>query len=228
MTLRQQGLHSPKARPPARISYQRFRSPGASLNSATRLKWLLSTLPSAAKILDLGSGTRRLRPGAVNLEIGPFENVDVIGDGSFLPFPSNYFDAIVCQAVLEHVKNPSAVIAEMLRILKPGGFIYAEIPFLQGYHADPNDYRRYTLAGIETIFSAFRKIETGVCVGPSSTLAWILKEYFSLFFGPGRIRKAAVQFFGWLTFWIKYLDLLLVRNPDAHVIASGLYYFGKK
>ena len=32
----------------------------------------------------------------------------------------------------------------MMRVLKPNGFIYIEVPFLQGFHADPNDFHSYT------------------------------------------------------------------------------------
>jgi SAM-dependent methyltransferase len=166
--------------------------------------------------------------GAVNLDIGPFPNVDVVGDGARLPFASNSFDAVICQAVLEHVLDPRAVVAEIERVLRPGSYIYAEIPFLQGLHPDPHDYQRYTLSGVENLFRNFHKVDSGLCVGPSSTLAWILREYLALFIGKGKTRTAASHLFGWLTFWIKYLDIVLVHHPEAHFIASGFFYLGIK
>jgi 2-polyprenyl-6-hydroxyphenyl methylase/3-demethylubiquinone-9 3-methyltransferase len=44
-----------------------------------------------------------------------------IGVGEKLPFAAEQFDAVVCVDVLEHVQNPSATVAEISRVLKPGG-----------------------------------------------------------------------------------------------------------
>lgn len=60
--------------------------------------------------------------------------IDMRCDLTRTPFENSTFDFIVCAAVLEHVKNPFACIAEMTRILKPDGEIYLEVPFVQSYH----------------------------------------------------------------------------------------------
>ena len=43
----------------------------------------------------------------------------MVGDAHSLPFKKEVFDSIICQAVLEHVKNPNKVVDEMFRVLKP-------------------------------------------------------------------------------------------------------------
>lgn len=50
------------------------------------------------------------------------------------PFPDNEFDVVICNAVLEHVKDPFACGREIERIMKVGGYLWAEIPFVQPYH----------------------------------------------------------------------------------------------
>lgn len=50
------------------------------------------------------------------------------GDAQELPFPDNYFDIVTCQTVLIHVKYPQLAIAEMKRVLKPGGTILCAEP----------------------------------------------------------------------------------------------------
>lgn len=45
-----------------------------------------------------------------------------------LPLPTDFFDVIICIATLEHVYDIFSVVAEMRRVLKPGGFIAAEVP----------------------------------------------------------------------------------------------------
>lgn len=51
-----------------------------------------------------------------------------VGFGENLPFPSATFDAVVCITVLEHVQDVDRCIAEVHRVLKPGGVFYIEAP----------------------------------------------------------------------------------------------------
>lgn len=48
-----------------------------------------------------------------------------IMDGNALPFEDNTFDAVLAHQVLQHVKAPIAVLREMRRVVKPGGFVGA-------------------------------------------------------------------------------------------------------
>ncbi len=41
--------------------------------------------------------------------------------GEHLPFPDNTFDTVLSHEVIEHVQDDRAVVAEMIRVLKPGG-----------------------------------------------------------------------------------------------------------
>jgi 2-polyprenyl-6-hydroxyphenyl methylase/3-demethylubiquinone-9 3-methyltransferase len=51
-----------------------------------------------------------------------------VGVGENLPYPDDYFDAVVCVDVLEHVTDLIEVLAEVVRVLKPGGlFLYDTI-----------------------------------------------------------------------------------------------------
>jgi SAM-dependent methyltransferase len=50
-----------------------------------------------------------------------------------LPFPDEYFDAIVSEYVFEHLDNPNTIFREMARVLKPNGTIYILTPNLFSY-----------------------------------------------------------------------------------------------
>lgn len=50
------------------------------------------------------------------------------GNGERLPFPDASFDRIICSEVLEHVPDPELVLAEIARLLKPGGIFAASVP----------------------------------------------------------------------------------------------------
>ena len=147
-----------------------------------------------ARILDLGSGTQRRAPHVVNLEIEQTPMVDVVGDGHNLPFADATFDAVISEAVLEHVRNPKRVVAEMYRVIKPGGYVCAAVPFLQGYHASPHDYQRWTTTGFSILFSDFKKTEAGPCAGPTAALHWIFREYVGLMCSFGSLLIAKGSF----------------------------------
>ena len=194
------------------------------------IKKQIQQLGPNAKILDLGAGNQRRAPNVINLEIETTPEVDVIADGHFLPFKNEAFDAVISEAVLEHVRAPQDIVAEIHRVLKPGGYICIAVPFLQGYHASPNDYQRWTVPGIIQLCADFSEIESGPCAGPTTALHWIFREYIGLAcsFGSLLLAKAISLIVGWLTFPLLLLDVPLSLHKDAHILASAVYFIGKK
>lgn len=77
----------------------------------------------------------------------------VFADGAFLPFASSSFDTVLLLEVLEHVIDAEQVVAEINRVLKPGGILVVSIPFLYPLHDAPHDYRRYTAPGLNKVLS---------------------------------------------------------------------------
>lgn len=191
---------------------------------------LIRQLGPDARILDLGAGTRRRAPNVINLEIESLPDVDVIADGHALPFRNGCFDAVISEAVLEHVRAPNRVVAEIHRVLKPGGTLCIAVPFLQGFHASPHDYQRWTVPGLVQLCSDFSELESGPCAGPTTALHWTLREYIGLLcsFGNLLIAKAVSLLVGWLTFPLLLLDIPLSLHRDAHILASAVYFVGKK
>jgi len=180
--------------------------------------------------LEVGSGVRRGRPNEVNLDIAAFANVDVIGSALNLPFADGTFGLVKNGAVLEHVREPQKMIDEMYRVLAPGGHIYTEVPFLQHFHAYPNDFQRYTVEGLKQAFRAYEVVEVGVCVGPCSALTALIADWFELLtFSQKRwVNDLARAIPLTLLLPLKYLDHLIVKNPRAHEVASGIYLLARK
>jgi 2-polyprenyl-3-methyl-5-hydroxy-6-metoxy-1,4-benzoquinol methylase len=58
-----------------------------------------------------------------------------IGSLETIHFPANHFDAITLWHVLEHVTNPRALLAEINRILKPGGVLLVSVPNFGSFEA---------------------------------------------------------------------------------------------
>jgi len=61
-----------------------------------------------------------------------------------LPFASSTFDTVILSDVLEHIPNPQHLVAELARILTPGGKMLLNVPFFYCIHESPHDYHRYT------------------------------------------------------------------------------------
>src|SRR3989338_9038708 len=76
------------------------------------------------KIVNLGSGSQKIRKDVIDLDIYPYRNVDIVGDIYNLPFSDNEIDAVICDQVLEHLKDTARALKEMNRVLKQGGLIY--------------------------------------------------------------------------------------------------------
>lgn len=193
-----------------------------------RMRALVAKLGAGARVLDLGVRERPAAPGLISFDLFLFPGVQVVGDAHRLPFGDASLDGIISTALLEHVEHPEPILAEMRRVLRPGGLVYIEVPFLQGYHPDPIDMRRYTRPGLEQKVSeaGFQIVESGVAGGPFSMMAWMLREF------PGSLTNGKTGYFvtkfisGWLTFWVKYLDTFARRAGNAQILADGFYVLG--
>ena len=84
--------------------------------------------------------------------------IDRNDDIEKLEFADETFDAAVCWSVLEHVPNPTKAIQELHRVLKPGGLIWIQLPFLYPYHPDPHDYWRVTPSGLRIWMKDFEEV----------------------------------------------------------------------
>jgi SAM-dependent methyltransferase len=216
--------------------------PDPQCSTATRanVKDLATRLTPKDQLLFVGGGLNSygkymnelgttLIEGCINLEIARGPIVDLIADGHDIPFPDNYFGAIICQAVLEHTRNSDRVVSEMHRVLKPGGIVYAEVPFLYPVHMK-SDFRRFTLMGVEELFGAFDTIRVGVNGAVASSFVVLSTHFFAtlLSFGNNSLYQVGRFVFGWLFFPIKYLDWILCRYPMAPVSTSAIYFMGQK
>ena len=70
------------------------------------------------------------------------------------PVPGGSYDTVLCSEVLEHVADPAAALAEIRRVLKPGGQLVLTVPFLGRLHEEPHDYYRFTRHGLRTLLEA--------------------------------------------------------------------------
>ena len=115
----------------------------------------------SGRVLDFGCGSKpyeTLFPNAteyvgVDIEVSGHDHinskVDVYYDGHTLPFKDKSFDSVVAFEVFEHVFSPDDTLAEIFRVLMPGGKFMISVPFAWDEHEAPFDYARYSSFGIE-------------------------------------------------------------------------------
>ena len=65
-----------------------------------------------------------------------------IADVTDLPFEDNSFDVAHCHAVLMHVPDTQAALAEVRRVLKPGGIVSAREMFVESSFFEPGHTRK--------------------------------------------------------------------------------------
>jgi SAM-dependent methyltransferase/uncharacterized protein YbaR (Trm112 family) len=195
-----------------------------------RLREFVASLPPSAAIVDLGSSLRRLSPSILCLDLIPTPGVDLVGDLHRIPLRDDALDAIICTGVLEHVEDANRVVEEFWRVLRPGGRVYASLPFLQGYHPSPTDFRRFTRDGARQLFTRFQIDQLVNTRGSASTVTWVLSVFLAELFSFGNLRLyvLARALFGWLLLPLKYLDYLIATNPFDHYITSGFTVLARK
>jgi SAM-dependent methyltransferase len=113
----------------------------------------LGVAPVGARVMDLGSGEggsvdqfRAVAPECrwVGVDISDSvesrartrEDADfVLFDGVHLPFEDATFDLVYCKQVLEHVAHPAPLLAEVARVLRPGGAFAGSTSQLEAFHS---------------------------------------------------------------------------------------------
>jgi SAM-dependent methyltransferase len=201
--------------------------------AAQNVERLLSLLPGRSPlVLVIGGGTIGNGVGAiyaaprtrvVAFDIYGSPMTQFIADAHQIPLASESIDAVLIQAVLEHVLDPSQVVGEIHRVLRPSGLVYAETPFLQQVHAGARDFVRYTSSGHRYLFRAFEEIAAGPVAGPGTQLLWSVDHLVRALLRSELAGKLARG----VLFWLRYLDQL-TPAPFAMDNASAYYFLGRR
>jgi SAM-dependent methyltransferase len=159
----------------------------------------------APAVLDVGCGEKPYWPyfwGRCRQYVG-FDPVwspvvDVQGGAdSGLPFPDASFEVVLCHQVLEHVRDPFAMVREIHRVLKPRGAFFASAPFVWEVHDYPADYWRYSEQGLRALLSDFAEVRIQPCGNTpqaliQTTAAYLLRRRTP----PGWLSRAGVRLLG--------------------------------
>lgn len=205
------------------------------LRNQKLFEWMNQHAPGK-RLLNLGSGVGQFdnhlskEIELVNLDIVRVnQNLHVIGDAHDLPFKDESFDIVYSIAVLEHVKWPWIVADEIFRVLRRGGHVVLELPFLNVIH-DERDYFRFTDRGLRSLFDEkrFSVVFEQVSAGGGSFLSVFVLEYFEQFVPTKCIKCLWRICMRYLFCLFKYLDILIDTSQHLRKTANSFSMIGEK
>jgi SAM-dependent methyltransferase len=176
-----------------------------------------AALPAGARVLDAGAGEAqyashfsRQRYYGVDLTVGDqawnYSHLDAIADLTALPFRGAAFDAALHIVTLEHLREPGCALAELARVLVPGGALLLAAPQDWEVHQAPHDYFRYTRYGLKYLLqqSGFEVQELRAGGGYFRLLARRLLNGLQFFTGGFR--------------WLGFIPAAMLLVPPALIL----------
>ena len=148
---------------------------------------MVKSNPNAGRVIRsndgaIGPGEQKPEPRLRSVgpkKIGDYP--DILGDVCS-PFPDwmgARYDAVIALAILEHVYDPTAAVANFRRALKPGGKLFLYVPWMWRYHAPRDlmfqDYQRLSRDGMAYLLRDFEDVTLYPLRGKYSAILNMLK-----------------------------------------------------
>ncbi|WP_020596176.1 class I SAM-dependent methyltransferase [Spirosoma panaciterrae] len=184
-------------------------------------------VPAGASIVDVGAGECQYKPYFSHARYVSTDwcgttdhhaysaGIDYICSADDMPFEDASYDFVLSNQMLEHVRYPERVIAEMSRILKPGGLLFLTAPQTWEEHEVPHDYHRFTQYAMKAYAAEYGfevleiKPQGGRFIVIGHFLAWSIPTLFKHHLGsPYGTALGALVFYP-VNFSIGLLFLLL-------------------
>lgn len=159
---------------------------------------------------------------------------NVLGDVHRLPLASSTCKAVALMHVLEHAVEPAKVFSEIARVLKSGGYLFMDVPFLHEIHHAPHDYYRCTPYALRALAktAGLEVVEVRPSGGYFRALSHLLEE------APAVVNRSSVSGFlvgvtvayplkalGWL---VRKLQYLLDLQDASQTFTCGYHCIFRK
>jgi SAM-dependent methyltransferase len=116
-------------------------------------------------------------------------------EGTILPLADAEATAILCTETLEHVRDTALFLGELRRALAPGGLLILTVPFAARWHFVPQDFWRFTPAGLDHVLktAGFRDVRVYARGGALAVACYkVLGFILSMLLGGGRRGASAI------------------------------------
>lgn len=180
-------------------------------------------LEEGKRLLNAGSANKRYGNNCVNIDIQPKANVDLVCDIHKIPEDIGKFDAVICNAVLQYCHHPRIVANQFYNILKPGGLIYIDAPWVQPFCQDTTDRFRYSQDALKDIFSNFEVLSLGETISSGTALAMEAK-FIAENMTHNKYLNRALYFLTSAMFF----PFLWISTANENITAGAFYFIGQK
>ena len=125
--------------------------------------------------------------------------VDAYATALALPFATSSVDAVLATEVIEHVPDPTEMVSEIARVLRPAGHVIVTAPLHEPLHELPFDYFRYTHLGLTHLLAAegLEVVRIERRGGPLAVSGYLLSSYLYRHYGakgyPARLKTRVIS-----------------------------------
>lgn len=177
---------------------------------------LIKKLKSKNNVLVIGSAEKTYIADLIiksdanyyGLDIYQTEYVTNIGNAEKMDFKNDFFDLIIIQSVLEHLKKPNDCIDEIYRVLRCGGFVYSEAPFMQEVHEPGSDYLRFSPEAHLFLFRSYKVLSIEITKGVGYSLLWTIRYLIASLINDKKFAGLLCLPF----FWLRYFEKIIPVN----------------
>lgn len=175
---------TPSARRNPRLWHHHFPALRVNREVLEAARERLRAMRSRTFVLDVGCGQRPFeRLFGDSLYIGSdlgglSAQVDVVADNGSLPFRNDIFDLVIASETLEHTLRLEDAVRELIRVARPGGYVFVSVPFMYPIHGAPFDFQRLTELKLTRLFNRCEIVE--FAVSNSVFSSWLLMIEYSI------------------------------------------------
>jgi SAM-dependent methyltransferase len=131
-------------------------------------KHFAQILSKDTKIIEFGGSNGFLELVFKGSDYKIADNYPAVDVEDLSAFDDNYYDVVILDEVLEHVRKPWKAVSNIHRILKPGGYLISSSPFMIAEHKCPLDYWRFTKDGLGVLLEDFKEVQLHSWGNPKS------------------------------------------------------------
>lgn len=126
-------------------------------------------------VVEFGGSNHFLEKAVRSPKIKVMPNYPEVDIQDLSRFGDNSLEAILLDEVLEHVEDPWLAISEVYRVLRPKGCLLVSTPFMIAEHRVPEDYWRFTKAGMSALLYRFERVEVD-CWGNLEAVKYLMDD----------------------------------------------------
>jgi len=186
------------------------------------------------RLLDVGSGAKPYAPFFGDA-VAEYVGVDVANPAAELegtveeiPVADASFDLVLCTQTLEHANDPARAVRELRRVVAPGGRVLVSTHGVQVYHPNPDDYWRWTHAGLQRLFrenASWSAVSVTPASGTTACIGMLVATYIELLAKRAHVRPLAAPLVATVNATARAIDgtSARLREPGAGTIFANYH-----